>query len=250
MLYFYYYLYEAKCMTEQNKGINQDACKRLRLRTSPGSHASAESPANGASADTAVAEKAVKADHHKAGLVIVLVILLLFVAGGYGLYKVLSYSSAEKNARETSGSEAVLRSARVQTGTAVRESEQQSSVDVIVGTSEEPVLTVFETPLEAPVTSAEVVAQSDAAVDVDEFAGQVRESPPSDDQSEAISKYIASRFIGSVRLGETDPRVILDGRSYSRGESIEGPYGIRFIAAREGVLYFEDDAGIVYRRRF
>ncbi len=237
-------------MNEQSEESKKDTDKRLRLRTSPASSSSPQSLTKSASTNAGTGEKALKEDHHKAGLLVVLVIFLLFVVGGYGLYKVLSYSPAETDPRARSGGEAVARSARVQAGTAVRESEQQSSVDVIVGTSEEPVLTVFETPIEAPVASAEVDAQGDEVVDVNQLEGQAQQATSSDDQSEAIGKYIASRFIGSVRLGETDPRVILDGRSYSRGDRIEGPYEIRFIAAREGVLYFEDNTGIVYRRRF
>jgi hypothetical protein len=237
-------------MNKESDGSDQDVGKSLRLRTSRAMNTFDESATNGASEDARAGEKKAKAAHHKAEFVVVLAILLLFVLGGIGLYLVVNYSPSVQDSGNGSGSEVLARSARVQGGTAVRESEQQSSVEVIIGTSEQPVLTVFESPIGAPPASIEVDVQGDQVVDVNSPDWQAPEVSRNADYSEAIGKYIAARFIGSVRLGETDPRVILDGRSYSRGDRIEGPYEIRFIAAREGVLYFEDNSGIIYRRRF
>jgi hypothetical protein len=230
-------------MTEQGSGNKVDGANRLRLRTpaaDPALSAAQQAAVSGAVADDGMAGP----NHHKSGLLVVLSLILLFAAGGYGLYKVLTYSPSTAESQPSSASEAINRSTRVRDEVTANRARLDVSADVIVGESEDPVLTVFEAPMEASMVVTEATSGDANGTTMADEQGSAT------GQSEAIGQYLSERFIGSVRLGETDPRVILDGRSYSRGERIEGPYEIRFVAAREGVLYFQDDKGITYRRRF
>jgi hypothetical protein len=247
VLYFFLNPLEASFMTEPDYRSQSDRRIRLRLRTpAAGSDTSAASTPDVSSDGKPEAQSS----QHTAGVAVLVVLLLFFVAGGFGLYKVITYAPPAVSDDKSQPSEPAARSSRVASEMHPEAKRSDATAEVIVGQSEEPVLTVFQTPIE-------LVQNADGAANGAESevngAGEVSSASGSTadkEHTEAIRLFLADRFIGSVRLGENDPRVILDGRSYSQGDTIEGPYKIRFVAAREGVLYFEDEQGIVYRRRF
>ncbi len=62
-----------------------------------------------------------------------------------------------------------------------------------------------------------------------------------------IAASVAAFAVSAVMAGET-PRVVIDGRSYRAGETIQGE--IRFVGVVDGQLHFVDSRGAIYARRF
>jgi hypothetical protein len=183
----------------------------------------------------------------KAGMMIVLVVFLFFIAGGYALYKVLTYAPSEPSAHADPAEKGRVSGglSAVKKANAVRV-EQQINADTVDNITE-----ITET--SAVIVSAVDVSTEMLAPEIISAKAQVlsvTENNIATTASEIISQFLGERFIGSVRQSENDPRVIIDGRNYSRGDRLEGPHEIRFIAAQKGMLYFQDDVGRVYRRRF
>ena len=247
VLYFFPGLLEAEVMTGHEKDGQIDAKTRLRLRTPSQVNVSPDSSPTTATAD---AKPEAESSQHTAGVAVLVVLLLFFVAGGFGLYKVITYTPPAALDDKSQSAEPAARSSRVASETHSEGNLSDATAEVIVGQSEEPVLTVFQTPIALVESDVGTASGFESEVNGAEEVPTASASAADKEHIEAIRLFLADRFIGSVRLGENDPRVILDGRSYSQGDTIEGPYKIRFVAAREGVLYFEDEQGIVYRRRF
>ena len=67
--------------------------------------------------------------------------------------------------------------------------------------------------------------------------------------TESVSKFLQSAHIGGVRTG-SNPKLILNGKSFNQGDLVDADIGLRFIGFRDEKLAFRDDQGIVYIKSF
>jgi len=72
---------------------------------------------------------------------------------------------------------------------------------------------------------------------------------PSRANVDAVSDFLTGAHIGGVRAGE-NPKVMINGQSYSMNELIDADTGLRFAGMRDGKLAFKDAKGIVYLKSF
>ena len=90
VLYFFSGLLEAKVMTGHDKDGQIDAKTRLRLRTPSQVNVSPDSSPTTATAD---AKPEAESSQHKAGVAVLVVLLLFFIADGFGCFFFNSYQS-------------------------------------------------------------------------------------------------------------------------------------------------------------
>ncbi len=92
---------------------------------------------------------------------------------------------------------------------------------------------------DVPVTGAAAAAPATASDEAARTAHQ-----------EAVTEFLASVFVGAVGGVSSNPRAMIDGENYSRGDLINAELGLRFVEADRGTLYFRDEYGIIYVKRF
>ena len=68
--------------------------------------------------------------------------------------------------------------------------------------------------------------------------------------TEAVTRYLESAFIGAVGGVASNPRAMIDGKNYMKGDIVNESLGLRFINVDGGTLYFKDSNDVIYVKRF
>lgn len=68
--------------------------------------------------------------------------------------------------------------------------------------------------------------------------------------TEAVTRYLENVFIGAVGGVASNPRAMIDGKNYTKGDMVNESLGLRFVDVDGGTLYFKDSNDVIYVKRF
>ncbi len=247
----------------------------------PANEAQPEAPKSSSGPGSADKEVQTKTKHKTATVITFLVFAVLFLGCGAGLYYVLIYDSntpaptaaapvtGQTSADRDEDSGPVTR-ARESVNTAAERAEElnatlrqpeaslpaePSEIPTITASSREPSLSIMNTGVApiSPKPQPEASSPAEASEPSSPLLPSIRQSTqasPDPAMTEAVSAYLQGIFIGSVRSSETSSRAVINGVQYEQGDLVNESLGLRFILARQGILYFRDANEITYSKRF
>lgn len=176
---------------------------------------------------------------------IVIFILLAVLAGsGYGLYYLLSRPAETKDSVSTLEESDADKAAKKKSDGLLSGpiAKAKATIAKIPGTSSD-----FE---ERPSEPEEKPAQ--AAPEVDRTTATETEKLPAaanSIQTDNVANFLTNAHIGGVRKGN-NPKLILNGKSYNKGDLVDPTNELRFVGFKDEKLAFRDAQGIVYIKSF
>jgi flagellar basal body-associated protein FliL len=192
-----------------------------------------------------------KKSHSVLTSLIVIIILIAILGGaGYGLYYIFSSNTGTAETEGVAEQQAAAKekeeSGGLLSGPIAKAKETIAKIPDSAGWEKEE----KEATAAAEKTVTEDVSENEAEPVVE--AATDTEKPPSTidpSQTDSISEFLQNAHVGGVRTGDR-PKLILNGKSYNKGDLIDPNNGLRFIGIRDEKLAFQDTQGIVYIKSF
>ncbi len=195
-------------------------------------------------------------------LIVITLLLAILGGAGYGLYYILSNpSEATENTAEPDANKAAAASTETSDDAPERgpiakaretianlpDSEAWRDAKDETTASEAEQKTGKDVQEKAPKPDE----ATEAATAAPEAEAEPAPEPPTIDASrtDSISEFLQTAHVGGVRTGD-QPKLILNGQSYNKGDLIDADNGLRFIGIRDGKIAFRDTQGVVYIKSF
>lgn len=181
-----------------------------------------------------------------ASVIVILGLLALLGACGYGLYYVLQEPSG--NNESASNQESAAQ--KEESGSFL--SQPIEKAKAVISKVPDQGAALPEEKTSAP---AESPPQEAKEPDPAEAAGPAgAENKPSaasldSSQTSSVAAFLQAVHVGGTRTGER-PKLILNGQSYEKGDIVDPSSGLRFIGFRNKKIAFQDTQGIVYIKSF
>ena len=166
------------------------------------------------------------------GILIIVILLLILGAAGFGIWWVLKDPAAEPSAPITA--------TQPETPAAAQPSNPVQRAKETI--AKVPVATVPEINT-APVSPPKTLAP--ASIPTPQSAAPSEASV----LQQAITQFLAEAHIGGVRTGKS-PRVTIGGETYNAGDIIDETLHLSFVGIQDGRLLFKDRNGVHYLKSF
>lgn len=171
-------------------------------------------------------------------IMVILVLLALLGGSGYGLYYILQ--SPTENGNPSSSED----------GKAVDEATEKESDGLLSG----PIARAKDTIAKIPgseIDMGEGTSTSTAGASIKNNDLDSAGTAPAANSSRTGSApdFLRDAHIGGVRTGDR-PKLILNGKSYEKGDMVDTDTGLSFIGFHDKKLAFRDAQGIVYVKSF
>lgn len=166
------------------------------------------------------------------GILIIVILLLILGAAGFGIWWVLKEPADE-------ASPAVTATKNETPATAQPSNPVQRAKETI---AKVPVATVPEINT-APVSPPKTLAP--ASIPTPQSAAPSEASV----LQQAITQFLGDAHIGGVRTGNS-PRVTIGGETYNAGDIIDETLSLSFVGIQDGRLLFKDRNGVHYLKSF
>ncbi|MGJ8651574.1 MAG: hypothetical protein ACSHX4_14560 [Opitutaceae bacterium] len=169
------------------------------------------------------------------GIIIIVILLLILGAAGFGIWWVLKDPAAETN-------------------TAITATETETPAAAAVAQPSNPIQRAKETIAKVPVTTVPEINTAPVAPPKTQTPASIPAPQPAAPSEasvlqQAVTQFLADAHIGGVRTGNS-PRVTIGGETYNAGDIIDETLNLSFIGIQDGRLLFKDRNGVHYLKSF